>query len=116
MADKLYIPQDLLNSNYTYVLTPNDYITINTNTNCTSGYNIQCTCYRVDYNHYYRSSAFNCSTNTSSYQIPFDSLTSNIYYRNDFPSIVLMVFCLSIMLIYFPYKMFSRLFGRWLKI
>lgn len=115
MADKYYIPSDLLNSNYTYVLSPNDYITINTNTGC-SGYGNTCTCYRLDYNHYYRSGAFNCSTSTSSFHLNYSDLTSDYYYRNDFPSIVIMVFCLSIMLLYFPYKIFSRLFGRWLKI
>lgn len=42
-------------------------------------------------------------------------LTDNVYYRNDFDSILVIVFILLIICFYFPYRIISRLFGRWLK-
>ena len=45
-----------------------------------------------------------------------DNFTTEFYYRNDFDKILLIFFILLIILIYFPYKMISRLFGRWLKL
>ena len=45
-----------------------------------------------------------------------DIITSNFYYRNDFDSICLVFLIFSIFVIYLPYKIFSRLFGRWLKL
>lgn len=43
-------------------------------------------------------------------------MTNDVYYRNDFSSILVMTFILLIICFYFPYKMFSRMFGRWLKL
>lgn len=44
------------------------------------------------------------------------NLTDDFYYRNDFDSILVILFIILIICFYFPYKIFSRLFGRWLKI
>lgn len=43
-------------------------------------------------------------------------LTDNYIYRNDFSSILLMFFIISIFVVWLPYKIFSRFFGRWFKI
>lgn len=42
-------------------------------------------------------------------------ITNDFYYRNDFSSICLIFLVFSIFVVYLPYKIFSRLFGRWLK-
>lgn len=47
--------------------------------------------------------------------LPNDNLTSNYIYRNDFPDILIMFFIISIFVVYIPYRIFSRFFGRWLK-
>ena len=39
-------------------------------------------------------------------------LTTDFYYRNDFPDILQMVFIISIFGIYIPFKVFFRLFRR----
>lgn len=39
-------------------------------------------------------------------------LTDNYYYRNDFPSILLMFFIISIFTIYLPFKILFRLIRR----
>lgn len=43
-------------------------------------------------------------------------VTSSVYYRNDFDSILVITFILLIICFYFPYKMISRIFGRWFKL
>ena len=44
-----------------------------------------------------------------------DIITNDFYYRNDFDSICIIFLVFSIFVVYLPYKIFSRLFGRWLK-
>lgn len=43
------------------------------------------------------------------------TFTDSIYYRNDFDSILLIFFLLLLICFYFPYRLISRMFGRWLK-
>jgi len=45
-----------------------------------------------------------------------NDITNDYYYRVDFANICLIFFIFSIFVIYLPYKIFSRLFGRWLKL
>lgn len=42
-------------------------------------------------------------------------ITNDYYYRNDFDSICIIFLIFSIFIIYLPFKIFSRLFGRWFK-
>lgn len=44
------------------------------------------------------------------------SITTDVYYRNDFDSILIIFLILFIFIIVLPYKIMSRAFGRWLKI
>ena len=44
------------------------------------------------------------------------SITNDVYYRNDFDSILIIFLVLFIFIICLPYKIMSRAFGRWLKI
>lgn len=43
-------------------------------------------------------------------------LTDNVYYRNDIDKILLCFIIIVIFCFYFPYKIISRLFGRWLRL
>lgn len=43
-------------------------------------------------------------------------LTSDFYYRNDLSNILVIFFIILIVCFYFPFKIFSRMFGRWLKV
>lgn len=45
-----------------------------------------------------------------------DTFTTNVFYRFDIDSILLTTFILLLICFYFPYRIISRLFGRWLKI
>ena len=44
------------------------------------------------------------------------TLTHDVYYRKDITNILIMFFILSIVCFYFPYRIFSRCFGKWLKL
>lgn len=44
------------------------------------------------------------------------SITNDVYYRNDFDSVLIIFLILFIFIIVLPYKIMSRAFGRWLKI
>ena len=44
-----------------------------------------------------------------------DLLTSSPYYRNDFDNILVIFIILLIICFYFPYRILSRMFGRWFK-
>lgn len=44
-----------------------------------------------------------------------DLITTEVYYRNDFDKIMIITFILIILLLYFPFKIVSRTFGRWAK-
>ena len=45
-----------------------------------------------------------------------NDFTTDVYYRFDFDNIMVIFFILLIICFWFPYKIISRLFGRWLKI
>ena len=42
-------------------------------------------------------------------------LTSSPYYRNDFDKIMIIFFILLLICFYFPFRIISRMFGRWFK-
>lgn len=43
------------------------------------------------------------------------TFTTNVFYRNDMPDILIMFFIILLVCFYFPYRIISRAFGRWLK-
>lgn len=45
-----------------------------------------------------------------------DIITNDFYYRNDLASILIIFLVLFLFIVYFPMKIFSRLFGKWLKL
>lgn len=47
--------------------------------------------------------------------ISSDNISTDYWYRNDFDSILVILFILLIICIYFPIRLISRIFGRWLK-
>lgn len=45
-----------------------------------------------------------------------NNITNNVFYRNDIDKILVIFLILLIFCFYFPYRLISRMFGRWLKI
>lgn len=74
----------------------------------------------IDYRDYYIKSNYiyrDGSQNFSSYStlptcLDNNNLTSEVFYRNDFDSILIIFFILSIFCFYIPLKIFMRLFRR----
>lgn len=113
---KTYLPTEYINENYRYSL--NDYyITVRTNKNCYTQYSsTYCDCYSVYYNADYLSTEpYQCQYNTST-NISYSNFTDDFYYRMDIMNILVIFIILFVFIIMFPYKIFSRLFGRWLRI
>lgn len=48
--------------------------------------------------------------------VPKSDLVSDVYYRVDFSDSLIIIFIFLIILLYFPYRLISRIFGRWLRI
>lgn len=44
------------------------------------------------------------------------TLTTDVYYHPNFDSILVIFFIIVLIFIYFPYRIISRAFGRWLKV
>ena len=112
-----YLPSEYINSNYTYSINDTYYV-VRTNNNCYTNYSRQyCDCYNVyPKNDYLVSGSYSCDTTNVSAVVSYDNFTSSYWYRSDMPQILLMFLILIIFIVYFPYRIISRLFGRWLKI
>lgn len=76
--DKIYVPEDYIDSDYKYNFN-GDYIIIRTNNNCRTSYNtIYCDCYAYNYKTNVISEAYECTYNSSSNQT-----ISNTYISSD---------------------------------
>lgn len=115
---KTYMPSDLLNSNYHYYIS-NDYYQVITNNNCYTNYNTTyCDCFNVYFdNDYLVSNSYSCNINSyNNVSISYSNFTSEFWYRLDITQILIIFLILFIFIIKYPYRIFSRLFGRWLKV
>lgn len=45
-----------------------------------------------------------------------NEITHNVFYRNDIDKILITFIIILLICFYFPYKILSRMFGRWLKV
>ena len=75
------------------------------------------------YTDYFINSHYLTRTGTQSWgnystlpQCSQEAFTTNVFYRNDFDSILVIFFILLIVCFYFPYRIIARMFGRWLKL
>lgn len=87
--NKIYIPQDYINQNWTYRFN-GDYITITTNNNCRTSYNTTyCDCRQYNWKTNVITNPYECSVSTTQTQvIPYQSISSDIndsqYIRDRF--------------------------------
>lgn len=104
---KIYLPTDLLNNNCKVIY--NDYIRVYTNSNYTQWIDVY---FRNDY-------MLKNGTTNYSQNVTCDTLntyTDDFYYRYDFDKIIIIFFIMVIFSIYFPYRLISRILGKWGKI
>lgn len=111
-----YLPTEYINSNYKYTIS-NGVIRVITNNNCYQNYNsTYCDCYDVYINNDYLVSNSTSCNNTPATYVSSNTFTDDFYYRVDFDKILIIFLIMSIFIVLIPLKVFSRLFGRWLRV
>lgn len=78
----------------------------------------------INYRDYYINSSYIYRDNSQTFGnystlpvcLSTNDLTNNVFYRNDIDKIMVTFIILLIICFYFPYKIISRMFGRWLKL
>lgn len=112
---KIFIPQDNT-YNKCYVVQNEDVIrAYDTKPQNNKQYNYRD--YYINSNYIYKDGTGTWSQyNTLPTCLSSDVITHDVYYRNDFDKILVIFIILMIICFYFPYKVMSRLFGKWLKL
>lgn len=78
--DKIYIPTQYINNNWSYRLN-GDFITIITNNNCQTQYtSTYCNCYYYNYKNNIISDVYSCNINNNNPSIPFVSITDDVNF------------------------------------
>lgn len=76
---KIYIPEEMINDNYKYVIDSGDNITIITNKNCYTNYNNEyCDCYKYNLRHNIISQGNACNRNQTNGIISREYITNDI--------------------------------------
>lgn len=77
----------------------------------------------VSYRDYYLRENYLMSSNTTNFNtytslncLDYNQFTNDYWYRPDIWQSLLCFFIIAIVCLYFPYKIISRMLGRWLKI
>lgn len=102
---KIYVPSAYLNN---CNIINGDYIRSFTNSNQTQWVDIY-------FNNHYALKEGSSSYGYSYTCDRINTYTDNIYYRNDIDQILVIFIILLIICFWFPYRIISRMFGRWLK-
>lgn len=105
---KIYLPTDLVDNSCKVV--NNDYIRVYTNQNYTSWTDVYFK------NGYYLKTGSNQYGQVNVSCDNINTYTDNIFYRYDLADSMIIFFVITIVCFYFPFKIFSRAFGRWFKI
>lgn len=122
--NKIYIPkevQDTFNVYNCHLVQDNKIISLDSNSICNDSYCVLST-FNIDTIHYtynfkdnYLSQGeFNSLVSSCIYN-NYSNFTFDVFYRNDLDSILIIFLILILILIIFPFRLLSRLFGRWLK-
>ena len=109
--DKIYIPTDYINSNYSYHFN-GDYINIITNNNCYNQYNSTfCNCLMYNMKNNVISEPYTCNINSNLPIVPYESITDDVNYSNTLKtfylnniSLYLLMFVVAILLCHFLLK------------
>lgn len=104
---KIYLPTEYVNNSCKVV--NSDYIRVYTNQNNTQWVDVF-----YNSNYLLKNGYSNYATNPQCDTL--NTYTDNVFYRNDIDSILVIFIIILIICFYFPYKIISRMFGRWLRI
>ena len=107
----IYLP----NTNYSCYYMPNDYTIRAYHTTPRQNSSSDYTDYFINSHYINRSGTQTFSQYTTLPTCMTDTFTTNVFYRNDIADIMITFFILLIICFYFPYRIITRAFGRWLK-
>ncbi len=112
---KYYVPE--YNSNNCVVYRGNGVIRVYEKKNFSQG-TFNYIDYHIQDNYYTTTGSDTFSNYSQNYPICLNSsyVTTDVWYRTDIDSILVSFFIILIVCFYFPFKIFSRIFGRWLKV
>ena len=113
---KIYLPIEV-NSNQCPVVVSDGHIRIYDRVpNGTSINNVHYTDFYIRENYLQSENTTNYTPYTSYNCLNIDQFTTDYWYRPDIWQSLLCFFIIGLVGIYLPFKIISRLFGRWLKI
>lgn len=124
--NKIYIPKEVLENFNTYnchIIENGNIISFDKNSTCNDSSCVLSSFVIDSSNHYFyqekdlslTSDQFNSYISSCNYD-NYTNFTSDVFYRNDIDSVLISFIILLLILIYLPYKIISRLFGRWFKL
>lgn len=105
---KIYLPTEYVNKSCKVV--NNDYIRVFDNNSYTSWTDVYFK------NGYYLKAGYSQYGQNNVACDSLNTFTDNIFYRYDTSDSLIIFFIISLVCFYFPFKIFSRAFGRWFKI
>jgi len=111
----IYLPREITTQNCAYIVSEEVIRVYDTKPTTTGNYT---------YTEYFPNFDYNYRTGTSTFSqystfptcLPVNQFTSNYWYRIDIMNIVVIVFIMLIVCFLFPFKLLSRIMGRWLKL
>lgn len=111
----IYLPVEITNQNCAYIVNEEVIRVYDIKPTTTGNYTY--TEYFVGFDYNIRNGVSQFSQySTFPTCLPTSSFTTNYMYRTDFVNIVVIIFIFLIVCFYFPIRVISRIFGRWLKL
>lgn len=107
----IYLP----NTNYSCYYMPNDYTIRSYHSTPRQNSSSDYTDYFINSHYISRDGTQTWSSYSTLPVCMTDTFTTNVFYRNDIDQILVIFFILLIICFYFPYRIITRAFGRWLK-
>lgn len=113
---KLYLPIEV-NSNQCPVVVSDGHIRVYDKIpNGTTQNNVHYTDFYIRENYLQTENTTNWSSYTTQNCVDREQFTTDFWYRPDIDKSLICFFIIAIVCLWLPYKIISRVFGRWLKI
>lgn len=113
---KIYLPNEVTSNNCATMVSSGTIRVYSTCPNGSTINNVSYTDYYIRDNYISQQGSTNFSAYTSISRIPSSNFTTEMWYRMDLADILIIVSFFLFLFMYLPYKLFSRFFGRWLKL
>lgn len=113
---KIYLPDEINQSNCPTMVSSGTLRVYSTRPNGSTISNVTYTDFYIRDNYISQHGVTNFSPYTSINCIDTSNFTTEIWYRNDLADILIITSFFIILFMVLPFRLFSRFFGRWLKL